>query len=232
MADAKRKLMASVYARGGVLYVQFYKDGKLKQKSTRLKDTRENRKVIKSKIIPELERQLVMGIEPEKLAYYANSYLRAKEHLKTYFEYESRVKKILAYFGDPLPTKIKASQIMKYLHTLDLSQKTVRNYRGDIKGMLNIALADGVIDKNPVELIPAIGKISDEEIDPFTKDEIELLLQNADGVLRDYLVVAFYTGLRSGEILGLMKRDVTTDTLNVERGISKGVISTPKTKAV
>lgn len=46
--------------------------------------------------------------------------------------------------------------------------------------------------------------------------------------MRLYLAIGFYTGLRTGEILGLMLDDV--DLTKKIRSISKGRITTPKTK--
>jgi len=42
----------SIFNRNGILYMQFYVDGKLKQKSLRMPYTKENIKLAKKSIIP------------------------------------------------------------------------------------------------------------------------------------------------------------------------------------
>ncbi len=53
-ADAFKKggaKMASVFNRGGVLYIQYIHNGRKIQRSTRLKDTKENRHYIEKEVI-------------------------------------------------------------------------------------------------------------------------------------------------------------------------------------
>ena len=65
---------------------------------------------------------------------------------------------------------------------------------------------------------------------PFSNEEVQLIIGSADGALKNYLGIAFYTGMRSGEILGLMHQDITEDTISIKRSISKGKVTTPKTQ--
>jgi len=56
-----------------------------------------------------------------------------------------------------------------------------------------------------------------------------LLLEKSDEMLKNYLGIALHTGMRSGEILGLMHQDILNDRITIKRSISKGRITTPKT---
>jgi len=71
-----------------------------------------------------------------------------------------------------------------------------------------------------------------EDIQPFTAEEVERILKVAPIPLKNYLAIGFYTGMRSGEILGLQVSDIdfASNIISVRRSISKGIISTPKTK--
>ena len=51
-------------------------------------------------------------------------------------------------------------------------------------------------------------KVQKSDIDPFTLDEINLILANIRPSFRDYFTVRFFTGLRTGEIDGLRWRYV------------------------
>jgi len=54
--------MVNVFKRAnGILYVQYSINGKNIQKSTRLKDTKANRLLIKKEVIPALERKIILG---------------------------------------------------------------------------------------------------------------------------------------------------------------------------
>ena len=44
--------------------------------------------------------------------------------------------------------------------------------------------------------------------EPFNLDEVQSLIKKAQGILRSYLIVAFFTGARTGEILGLKCSDL------------------------
>ena len=68
---------------------------------------------------------------------------------------------------------------------------------------------------------------------PFTKDEINTLLTNADDWFKNMVALAFYTGMRQGEIIALTWNDIDFEnkTINVSKRIKKGVIDKPKTKS-
>lgn len=62
------------------------------------------------------------------------------------------------------------------------------------------------------------------EINPFTLDEINRIIEAAPGSLKNYLVTRFGTGLRSAEIHGLRWQnvDLNRGTLYIEEGFSEG----------
>jgi integrase len=107
---------------------------------------------------------------------------------------------------------------------------TKKEYLTDLRGIINVAFDDEVIDRNPCVGIK-IGKIESPEIDPFNPDEIKQILDGCeDPIFRNYLGIAFHMGMRSGEIIGLMHSDISRDTIHIRRSISRGRIGLPKTK--
>ena len=68
---------------------------------------------------------------------------------------------------------------------------------------------------------------------PFTLDEIDLILENSKLVLRNFLGISFFTGMRSGEVLALTWDDIDfqTDTISVNKTIAAGIINSPKTES-
>lgn len=132
-------------------------------------------------------------------------------------------------FKDIEVAKITRLMIKEYLSSLDIKDSTKKDYLNCIKGVIDFALDDAVVSTNVASGI--IFKRGEKEpISPFSNDEISLLLQKCDdAMLRNYLGIAFYTGMRSGEILGLMHQDIKDEYISVQRSISKGRITAPKT---
>ena len=96
--------------------------------------------------------------------------------------------------------------------------------------MFNDAIKDEIIDKNPL-LVVKTPKIPRTSINPFTLDEINLILSNSEGQYRNFYATAFFTGMRSGEIIGLRWEDIDFENqeIDIQRSIKMSEISTPKT---
>ena len=231
--------MVRMYRRSnGKLYLEYEADGKIIQKSTRLEDTPKNRALIKKEVIPELQRKILLGEvgknKPKTFAYYSKQYLKDKSYLKSYSQITNRVAKINEYFGVKPINQIKRSDIKNWVHDrLKINTpKTIKEYLTDIRGIINIAIEyEHIKDNVAIDIkLPSHKK---KEIEPFTPDEVKTILLKANNWLKLYLSIAFYTGLRTGEILGLMQSDIDLENhvLYVRRSIAKGQITTPKTKS-
>jgi len=96
--------------------------------------------------------------------------------------------------------------------------------------MFNDAIKDEIIDKNPL-LVVKTPRIPKTEINPFTLDEINKILEVSNGQYQNFYATAFFTGARSGELIGLRWEDVdfTNLEISISRAIKMGEISTPKT---
>ena len=70
------------------------------------------------------------------------------------------------------------------------------------------------------------------EIEPFLAKEVQLLLQNANSWFKLYLAIAFYTGLRVGEVLALTQNDIDlkNKVIRVTNNLVKGNLTTTKTE--
>lgn len=74
---------------------------------------------------------------------------------------------------------------------------------------------------------------SDDEIQPFAPDEVERIIDAADGWMRSLILVYFFTGLRRGEGLGLAWSNVFLDDghLIVAHSVGRYGRTKPKTTA-
>ena len=94
-----------------------------------------------------------------------------------------------------------------------LSAKTVKNIHGVVHESLKRAVINGVIQNNPSDscILPRIVK---KEIRPLDEDDISAFLKAIQGHrFADIFMVALFTGMREGEVLGL-----TWDVVNFSFG--------------
>ena len=172
-----------------------------------------------------------------KFNYYSSLYIEFKKHeLKdsTFDKYSKIVEnRIDPVFGERDIKEIRPSDIKKWLYSIDdVGAKSQRHYLGVLSGILQEALYDEVIDRNPVRLIK-LPKYERPNIKPFNADEVHMIMNNTPNENYNfYLAIAFYTGMRSGEIIGLKKNDIDfkNRTIKVQRSRSRFGESTPKTK--
>lgn len=218
-----------------MLYVQFTTlEGVRKKRSTGLKDTVKNRKLVEREVLPRLEAELKMGNFREKeiglFEMYAEKMLKQKTHLRTYGETEQRVIKINKVFGKREITDIKPLEIEEYLYGLNLHPKTARIYLANISGAFKMAIKAEEIERNPCDLVE-LPKGKTPDASPFSSEEVERILEKANPVwFRNFLAIAFYTGMRTGEIMALMWSDIKSNHIEINRSIRHGIISDTKTK--
>lgn len=123
------------------------------------------------------------------------------------------------------------TQYAKFLSESGLKSSTSKNFIVMLRQLLEFALQCGVIDKNPY-FMPKMRSDDVAVINPFSLDEVQMLIKEASGELRTYLIVAFFTGARVGELLGLKWADIDFETneIHIERSKNvDGSLSSPKT---
>ncbi len=120
-----------------------------------------------------------------------------------------------------------------------LSQNTVRLIHSALRAMLNAAVDDGVIVGNPADRLGRSMRLvasktaRQERIKAFTREQIEIFLAaSRTTAAREYPLFLFLarTGARLGEALALQQDDVDVSRreVRIDRSISDGLISSPK----
>lgn len=109
-----------------------------------------------------------------------------------------------------------------------LSHATLAHLRWDLRQIFRMAVNDGLIARNPAELLHT-PQGARRERRVLTIEQARWMLSTLG--LRERLIVklAGVCGMRPGEIVGLQWNDLTTEGLRITRGIYRGVIQTPKT---
>lgn len=221
--------------RNGILY--FGIDGKFK--SSKLKDTKINRNIVISKHRNgELNEEL--GFKTNKVPTLVNFLDRVmqekRETLKvsSIESYSDAYKKIVGYFEDKAINRYKPIEIKEFQD--ELAKKLSRSYINSMRTLLreafDLAVLSEIINVNPVVAVrpPKFVKAKKKQ-KPFTLDEIDLILENTQSSVRNFLGISFFTGMRSGEILALTWDDIDfiTDTISVTKTVSRGMINSTKT---
>ena len=229
------------------MWITFYHQSKRYRKSLGLDDTKANRKLAETKLIPEIQYKLNTGEffknnnvkkvptidEFVKVSFEIHKIhrrgLTQKNHLGVYTNH------IKPHLGNKKLDDIKPSLIATWQNKLleTLSTKSLSMARAVLNVIFNDAIADEIIVRNPLKLIKKPHNVVVREIKPFTQDEIFILLNNINEKIRCYFAIGFFTGMRTGEILALKWSDLDYENslIKIRRAKRQGIEDKPKTKA-
>jgi len=123
--------------------------------------------------------------------------------------------RLFHFFGELNVAEIKKADLLTF--RASLSKESGRNKKGlsashinrhmKVMRMILTEAADRFEFTSPFQNIKPL-KIQKTDIDPFTLDEINLILKTVRQDYRNYYTVRFFTGMRTGEIDGLKWRYV------------------------
>jgi len=233
-----------LYTRGVKLWVRFSLNGEVIKKSLNIEDTKANRKLAKTQIIPQMilkvhsgeffENKIVPTVkEMIDISLKMNKASR-KENTHKAYRYNLN-KYVIPKFGNRKIDSIKASELTLWQNDLlkTLSNKAVINIRIIFNGIFQDALRDEIIQKNPFLIIKAPKNIAKNENIPFSKDEIFKILDASPDKIKLFFAIGFFTGMRTGEITALKWENINLDnkTISVRATRNKGIETTPKTES-
>ena len=140
--------------------------------------------------------------------------------------YESRIK---PYFKKIYVLDFKPIDVHTWYKTFK-DKSTLNTCDSLLKASFEKAILKGYIQNTPF-LIKKPKFKTDYRINPFSFDEANLIIDNAPVKLKNLLAVAFYTGMRTGEVLGLKWINVNFDTytIKIDSQMTGGFEDTPKT---
>ena len=225
------------------IWLDFYdKNGKRQRKSLKLENSKDNwekAELIRANLLLQKKNGEIIEKQKPTLDEYAKKSFdmhRGNRSKTTQYGYEvAYYKRISSELGHRKIDTIKPSDVkllQSGLIELGLSPRRVKNIRGVLNGILNDALTDELIEKNPVSSTKVV-KLDDPEIFPFTMSEISMILDNSEGQFRNFFALGFLTGMRSGEMIGLKWNDIDffKSEISIVRTRSMGTERKPKTKS-
>lgn len=233
-----------LYSRGNKLWMNFSLEGKYIRKSLNLEDNKINRKIATTQIIPELILKVHSGkffkknIVPTLNEYSKVSFESHKHERKitTNTDYQNIYNKhIKPVFGNKSLDKIKVSEINIWKNSLyndlKLSSRRVNDIKKIFGTILEDAVRDEIIVSNPVSKSRPLPIHQEKDIKPFSLEEMQMILDSAEGQDKNIIATLFMTGMRTGELIGLKWIDIDFDKneIKINRTIGRGIEGTPKT---
>ncbi|MDP3704961.1 MAG: tyrosine-type recombinase/integrase [Legionellaceae bacterium] len=147
---------------------------------------------------------------------------------------------LIPYFGRVTIQHLKPAFIREWIRGLDVTSKTVSNLLIPLRAVIEQSLNDEYIKSNPLDKI-VISKLlskktsqSNFKVDPFDRNEIKAILEATHHEqIKNLFQFAFFTGLRTSELITLEWEDVdlTNGIIHVCRAVVKKQIKGTKTFA-
>lgn len=234
--------------------IDFYYQGVRCRETIKLPDTKANRQFaanLRTKIIceigmgtfnyaeyfPNSKRAETMGKVSNKTVAQALDDLltssRRTLEASTYRDYQSSVEYHLKpAFGETLLRKLTTTQIRVWIGQQTISAKRINNVLIPLRRVIKDAFDDGVIDRDISARIRNLSHRS-QEPDPFTPDEIKAILNECEDQSRNLFQFAFWTGLRTSELIALTWSDIDFQrgVIRVRRASVRKILKAPKTES-
>lgn len=117
---------------------------------------------------------------------------------------------ILPFFGDANLKDIRPMDIQRFLNSVSgYSQSLQRKCFSNLKAVLASAVDNGLLVRSPVRVEDKVTAPGPEEEEPLTNEQARALLSAVEGTRAyTFCLLALSTGMRRGEILGLMWEDI------------------------
>lgn len=139
---------------------------------------------------------------------------------------------LIPTFGNTPIRKLTTNDIKDWMNSLPISGKRINNVLIPLRIVLSDAYFDGLIDSNPADRVKNVPHRYDEP-KPFKPDEMRLILENCTPHTRNLFQFAFWSGLRTSELIALEWGDIdfAKGVIRVSRASVKRITKQPKTHA-
>ena len=147
--------------------------------------------------------------------------------------YINKVKNhVIPNFGHIKVNEFKPNMYLDWAATAKISGKSKNEVHSIMKAAFQLVFNNGDIERNPFDRIERAKHIK-KEPEPFNATEREKILEQMSGQVRNLYEFAFWTGLRTGELLGLRKCDIDLKrkVIFVRKSIVHGREKGTKTKS-
>lgn len=158
---------------------------------------------------------------------------QAKLQKSTLQDYNSAIyHHLIPAFGDLTIAELTARKVKEWLSELSCSNKRKGNILTPLRQTFEELYHDEIIDKNPLQRVKNLPNKT-REPEPFTQDEIAGILNELTGQAKNLIQFAFYSGLRTSELIALRWQDVDFENnrVFVRSAYVRGQLKDTKTKS-
>jgi integrase len=156
-------------------------------------------------------------------------------HNSSQFITPSRLRNhVRPFFGNMAIEEIRTGTVNDWIRSMTakgLEPKTIHNVWKDFRAIVNWHRKQ--MDEPKVTWYPDLPSLPDDEQRWFTQAEIKQIVDAATGQYKVLFHLAGYTGLRSGELVGLRVEDLKLEhgVIEVRRAVWNGIEGDTKTKS-
>ncbi|OAI59019.1 integrase [Ralstonia solanacearum] len=122
--------------------------------------------------------------------------------------------KLLPEFESTAAAQLSPSMLREWIGALGVTAKTARNILSVFRSTLDDAVNDELLQRNPLDqialkkLLSRTTKKSAYVVDPFDTAEKEAIIATAEGQAKNLFQFAFWSGLRTSELIALEWGDI------------------------
>lgn len=163
-------------------------------------------------------------------------WLRKKERTCAYStskDYSSAIHfHLIPTFGKVMLTALTKNQVENWIESLNISNKRINNILSPLRQVFKDAYCDSLIKDDPLSRVRFLS-VKHREPKPFNQEEISKILNHLTGQEKNLIQFAFWSGLRTSELIGLRWEDIDleNDRFYVRQAVVKGRIKETKTSA-
>lgn len=130
--------------------------------------------------------------------------------------------------------ELRRKHVRDWVSSLEASNKRIANLISPLRAALQEAVQDDLLDRNPLEgwRYRKQEPPKPSTVDPFTPEEQVAILDELEGQGRNLIQFAFWTGLRTSELIALNWSDIdfVRETISVNKAVTKDSVEPESTK--
>jgi len=139
---------------------------------------------------------------------------------------------LIPRFGHIPLEQLSRTEIIEWIDSLNISNKRKNNTLIPLRQVYEEAYMEGEISDNPLKRIKNLPVVS-KPPQPFTQDEISRILEQLHGSERNMIQFAFWTGLRTSELIALKWENVDLEAgkVHIREAVVEGKTKGTKTSS-